>query len=72
MLTTVNDKVAIFKSFNDTLQFKSTAQDIMSQAKNGLCDDPWFMRALDDVAKIHPFVSGSDKYSCSCLILTGI
>ncbi|KAI0826090.1 hypothetical protein BC629DRAFT_47848 [Irpex lacteus] len=53
----LNDKVAIFKSFNDTLQFKSTAQDIMSQAKNGLGDDPWFMRALDDVAKIHPFVS---------------
>ena len=55
----VNEAVDVFKSFDETLQLKSTAQDIISHVKSTLGDDPWFMRALDDVAKIHPFVSGT-------------
>ncbi|KAI0692702.1 hypothetical protein BC835DRAFT_1416357 [Cytidiella melzeri] len=53
----LKQELEIFKGFDATLQFKSTAQNIFSNVKSGLGDDPWFMRALDDVARIHPFVS---------------
>jgi hypothetical protein len=53
----VKDGLGILKSYDSTLDLKSSAQSIISNIKSSLDEDPWFMRALDDVARLHPFVS---------------
>lgn len=58
------EEIRIFKAFDTTLQLKSTATNILSQVRGGLGEEPWFMRALDDVAKLHPFVSGTFLMRC--------
>ena len=52
------------KTYDSVLDAKGTAQKIISHVDAFLADDPWFMKALDDVAKIHPFVSGMAYARC--------
>lgn len=46
-----------------TLDTAQTRQTIERGVQHFMEDIPWLMKALDDVAKIHPFVSGIDQGS---------
>ncbi|KAI0083947.1 hypothetical protein BDY19DRAFT_604899 [Irpex rosettiformis] len=53
----LKEGMELLKSYDTVLDAKNTASKILSHVEGFLKEDPWFMRALDDVAKIHPFVS---------------
>lgn len=54
----VTETSELVKNFGDTLKVKSDVTVIISNSANALKVDPAFMKALDDIARLHPFVSG--------------
>jgi hypothetical protein len=67
-------KDKLLKEMSDGLdKFTSTAvENIASTVLNKLEEDPWFMKVLSDVAKVHPFVSGDVILCPSCCTLAQI
>lgn len=56
------DVADIVKSYDDSVAFNKCAQDIVACTSGFLDENPWFMSILDDVARIHPFVSGKAAF----------
>ena len=43
----------------------TVSHEILSSVRGRLSEEDWLMNTLDDVAKLHPFISGTNGYLLS-------